>query len=519
MSAEHRLHTALLLAAAWGWGCADRIADRERGARAGDANGGSGGALGSGGAGASLGAPGSGGSGDAGGSGGSAGGSGAGGSGGASCPAPGSTLIDDLEREVLWSYWYTAHDTTPGGRQVPDGAVSPEASSNGGFAVHTYGDGFSEWGAAMGIHVAELQACFDWHRSRGIRFRARGQGSIGVAAAVRGVLPVSEGGSCSAEDQAESRCYDYHHRELTLSSSWQTHEIEWGALQQAGWGTPVSFQAGDVVSIEFTIAPEQMPFDFWIDELSLVAGTSGSGGSSGGGGSGGIGGGSGGTGGGSWGSGGSGGTGGGSTGLAEVLSSASFDRMFPDRAAFYAYSGLLSAAAAFPDFANGGALATRQREVAAFLANVARETGELRYVNELNPAGDYCDMSPVFSDHACAPGKRYFGRGPMQISWNYNYGRAGEFLGLPLLQTPELVAEDPDVAWRTALWYWMLAAPQGTTAHEAMERALGFGATIRIINGLECDGGWPAAVAERVQHYLDYCSLLGVSPGAGDLEC
>ena len=33
----------------------------------------------------------------------------------------------------------------------------------------------------------------------------------------------------------------------------------------------------------------------------------------------------------------------------------------------------------------------------------------------------------------CQPGKNYYGCGPIQIKWNYNYGAAGRFLGLPFL--------------------------------------------------------------------------------------
>lgn len=59
-------------------------------------------------------------------------------------------------------------------------------------------------------------------------------------------------------------------------------------------------------------------------------------------------------------------------------------------------------------------------EVAAFLANVGHESGDLCFINEISPASDYCA-----ADHArfpCAPGKSYHGRGGLQLSWNYNYG-------------------------------------------------------------------------------------------------
>lgn len=54
---------------------------------------------------------------------------------------------------------------------------------------------------------------------------------------------------------------------------------------------------------------------------------------------------------------------------------------------------------------------------------------------------EYCDSSNT--RFPCAAGRRYFGRGPMQLSWNYNYGQAGRALGLDLLHNPDWVAQDP----------------------------------------------------------------------------
>lgn len=50
-------------------------------------------------------------------------------------------------------------------------------------------------------------------------------------------------------------------------------------------------------------------------------------------------------------------------------------------------------------------------------------------------------------------GWRYRGRGPIQITGRSNYARAGQALGLPLVESPEIVV-DPDVGARVAAWYW-----------------------------------------------------------------
>jgi predicted chitinase len=217
-------------------------------------------------------------------------------------------------------------------------------------------------------------------------------------------------------------------------------------------------------------------------------------------------------------SGGTGGTGGtsGGTGLAQILSQETFNAMFPNNhLPIYSYQGLLDAAAAYPGFADSGSIDARKREIAAFLANVARESGELQYVDEINKA-DYCDPSP---NCPCEPGQQYFGRGAIQLSWNYNYCAAGSALGYDLRANPGQVSSNPKLVWLTGMWYWMTATGAGSqTCHNGIANS-GFGSTIQTINGgLECNGKNPGAVQVRVDHYLNFCSILGVSPG-GNLTC
>jgi chitinase len=185
--------------------------------------------------------------------------------------------------------------------------------------------------------------------------------------------------------------------------------------------------------------------------------------------------------------------------------------MFPGRNGFYSYQGLVQATSSYPSFAATGDDTAKKREIAAFLANVNHETGGLVYIEEIEKA-DYCSPSPGCP---CAPGKRYYGRGPIQISWNFNYCAAGAALGLPLQSQPELVAQDSRVAWQTGLWFWMTSTGAGSaTCHNAIVGG-SFGQTIQTINGsLECGGRNPGAVQSRVDAYRRFCSMLGVDPGA-----
>ncbi|WP_405557604.1 glycoside hydrolase family 19 protein [Streptomyces sp. NBC_01171] len=203
-----------------------------------------------------------------------------------------------------------------------------------------------------------------------------------------------------------------------------------------------------------------------------------------------------------------------------VVTEAQFNQMFPNRNSFYSYSGLVNALGAYPGFANTGSDTVKKQEAAAFLANVNHETGGLVYVVEQNTANypTYCDWS---QSYGCPAGQAaYYGRGPIQLSWNFNYKAAGDALGIDLLHNPNLVQNDSAVAWKTGLWYWNTqSGPGSMTPHNAMVNQAGFGQTIRSINGsLECDGRNPAQVQSRVDAYQRFSQILGVSPG-GNLYC
>ncbi|MET9533673.1 MULTISPECIES: glycoside hydrolase family 19 protein [unclassified Streptomyces] len=203
-----------------------------------------------------------------------------------------------------------------------------------------------------------------------------------------------------------------------------------------------------------------------------------------------------------------------------VVSEAQFNQMFPNRNSFYTYSGLTAALSSYPAFANTGSDTVKRQEAAAFLANVSHETGGLVYVVEQNTSNypHYCDATQPYG---CPAGQAsYYGRGPIQLSWNFNYKAAGDALGIDLLNNPSLVETDPAVAWKTGLWYWNTQTGPGTmTPHNAMVNSAGFGQTIRSINGsIECDGGNPAQVQSRIDSYQRFVQILGTTPGS-NLSC
>ncbi|MFF5919209.1 glycoside hydrolase family 19 protein [Streptomyces flavochromogenes] len=203
-----------------------------------------------------------------------------------------------------------------------------------------------------------------------------------------------------------------------------------------------------------------------------------------------------------------------------VVSEAQFNQMFPSRNPFYTYAGLTAALKSYPGFANTGSDTVKKQEAAAFLANVSHETGGLVHIVEQNTANypHYCDAGQPYG---CPAGQAaYYGRGPIQLSWNFNYKAAGDALGIDLLNNPWRVEQDPAVAMMTGLWYWNTQSGPGTmTAHNAMVNGAGFGQTIWAINGsLECNGRNPAQVQSRVTKYQQFTQILGV-PAGSNLSC
>lgn len=100
---------------------------------------------------------------------------------------------------------------------------------------------------------------------------------------------------------------------------------------------------------------------------------------------------------------------------------------------------------------------------AAFLANLAHESGQLRYVVELasgvayNGRKDLGNTKPeavaIAAKYGNTPGPWFKGRGLIQVTGYNNYLACGNALHLDLLNRPVLL-EDPRNAARSAGWFW-----------------------------------------------------------------
>jgi basic endochitinase B len=251
----------------------------------------------------------------------------------------------------------------------------------------------------------------------------------------------------------------------------------------------------------------------------------------------------------------------GKTNVERYLTEKSWQELFPNRHSvskfmkakgkikkeedFYSYKAFVKAAKKFPQFLSEGNEVAQKQELSAFLANIAQETSGgwedapggyykwgLYFLEEQN-CEDGCDLYSDTSRKNWPPvkGASYHGRGPKQLTWNYNYGQFSEaYFGNKdsLLRNPELLATDPVVSFASAIWFWMTPQRPKPSCHDIMVgkwipssndslcgRLPGFGTTVNIINGgMECGRGEPMEKTKcRYGYYAYFCKYFKVPTG------
>jgi len=144
----------------------------------------------------------------------------------------------------------------------------------------------------------------------------------------------------------------------------------------------------------------------------------------------------------------------------------------------------------------------------AFLAQIAHESAELRFMEEIwGPTAQQkkyeppSDVATRLGNTQPGDGFRYRGRGPIQITGRSNYQTFGGQLGVDLVGNPDLAAT-PQIAFSTAGLFWKM---NGLNELADVEDFIAI--TRRINGGLN-------GLADRQKYYEIAKELLGAEePG------
>ena len=96
------------------------------------------------------------------------------------------------------------------------------------------------------------------------------------------------------------------------------------------------------------------------------------------------------------------------------------------------------------------------KRVAAFIAQIGHESGQLKYVKEIwgpTAAQARYEGRKDLGNTVTGDGSKYRGRGLIQITGRVNYMACREALGIDLIKQPELL-EKPQHACMSAAWFW-----------------------------------------------------------------
>lgn len=205
-------------------------------------------------------------------------------------PDPDAAMLEDFEdgdgvilpKESRLGQWYSYNDGV--GTMVPavGEALVPEAggADGTGFALHTSGSGFSDWGAGIAADLNNTTAepwsatrqAYDLSAYGGISFWAKGTGTVRFKIPTLSTVSADEQGSCAPAGDVP--CGDDFGVDLTLAADWQRHDIAFASLSQQDWGVAATFDPAEALGIRFQHTDTASGFDFWIDEIEFTGGQS-----------------------------------------------------------------------------------------------------------------------------------------------------------------------------------------------------------------------------------------------------
>ena len=144
---------------------------------------------------------------------------------------------------------------------------------------------------------------------------------------------------------------------------------------------------------------------------------------------------------------------------------------------------------------------------ACFLAQLAHESGSLRYVKEL-ASGEAYDVGRLAENLGNTPeddgdGELYKGRGLIQITGRSNYEALSAALNYDFIADPEALCK-PGAASLSAGWFWF------TKGLNALADADNFLQISKRINGVNRKTGLPNGYDDRLDHWKRTRKAFGI---------
>jgi len=148
------------------------------------------------------------------------------------------------------------------------------------------------------------------------------------------------------------------------------------------------------------------------------------------------------------------------------------------------------------------------RQRAAFIAQLAHESGAFKYTVEIASGSAYEGREDLGNLYT-GDGKKFKGRGLLQVTGRANYGKVSKALGQDFVANPELLAA-PQYAVRSAGWFWqnikgngLMALPEDWRSKTKKYSPFQY-LTYRINGGLN-------GYSERARYFLRGLTVLGTS--------
>lgn len=120
---------------------------------------------------------------------------------------------------------------------------------------------------------------------------------------------------------------------------------------------------------------------------------------------------------------------------------------------------------------------THELQIVHFLSQLAHESGSFRFTEEL-ASGEAYEGRADLGNSEKGDGKRFKGRGLIQLTGRKNYTAYSEATGIDYVKKPKLLSSSPKVAVDVACWFWKTHGLNELSRDSDDVRAV-----TRIING------------------------------------